>query len=268
VDLAQGLAEPGRLRGEVAADLVGVEVLLAERQRDLSIRFTWGHNHDFGRFQLEGRMGDRHITLMRNFLTLFGIPRDHFAGRTVLDVGCWTGGTMLILAGLGARVTSIEEVRKYARMAAFLAESFGVDARVEGRSVYGIDDREAYDVAYFPGVIYHLSDPVLALRRLCNALRTGGEIYVESAGTNVRGSVCRYEGCVLYHQRPGASAAALNRGGWNWFIPSPLALARMLWAAGFDGVRVAWADGRLYAHATKTRRVGITRAGLSRTDVP
>ena len=27
-----------------------------ERQRDLSIKFHWGHNHDFGDFQVEGRM--------------------------------------------------------------------------------------------------------------------------------------------------------------------------------------------------------------------
>src|SRR5713101_224048 len=32
------------------------------RQRDLTIKFTWGHDHDFGSFQLKGRMGRRHLT--------------------------------------------------------------------------------------------------------------------------------------------------------------------------------------------------------------
>src|SRR5258706_11322705 len=27
-----------------------------EQQRDLSVKFHWGHNHDFGDFKLEGRM--------------------------------------------------------------------------------------------------------------------------------------------------------------------------------------------------------------------
>src|SRR5438093_1244326 len=37
------------------------------RQRDLSIRFHWGHDHDFGSFALRGRMGDRHLTLLARF---------------------------------------------------------------------------------------------------------------------------------------------------------------------------------------------------------
>jgi hypothetical protein len=42
-----------------------------ESQRDSSIKFYWGHNHDFGEFKLEGRMGERHINELANFMALF-----------------------------------------------------------------------------------------------------------------------------------------------------------------------------------------------------
>ncbi len=39
-----------------------------DRQRDLSVKFHWGHTHDFGTFQLDGRMGIRHLELMSDFI--------------------------------------------------------------------------------------------------------------------------------------------------------------------------------------------------------
>ena len=80
----------GRL-GTVDAAAEGFTADDAERQRDLSIKFHWGHDHDFGDFRLEGRMGDRHITVMADFCSLFRIAPSDFDGKDVLDVGCWTG---------------------------------------------------------------------------------------------------------------------------------------------------------------------------------
>ena len=182
-----------------------------------------------------------------------------------MDVGCWTGGTTLILCALGARVVSIEEIKKYARVVRFLANSFGIDVAIIESTLYNTDFQEKFDIVYFPGVVYHLSDPVLALRILYNSLRLNGEILIESAGVNIPGSVCNYEGCAVFNR---GNQGELSRGGWNWFVPSPLALARMLWAAGFQAIRIAWADNRLYAHGVKTQKIAITRAGLSRWDIP
>ena len=44
-----------------------------DKQRDVSVKFYWGHNHDFGDFKVNGRMGDRHINIMAHFLELFDI---------------------------------------------------------------------------------------------------------------------------------------------------------------------------------------------------
>ena len=52
-----------------------------EYQRDLSIKFHWGHNHDFGDFGVKGRMGDRHITLLANFLALFPVSLEDFTNK-------------------------------------------------------------------------------------------------------------------------------------------------------------------------------------------
>src|SRR5207244_4024474 len=40
------------------------------RQRDLSVQFEWGHNHDFGTFRMTGLMQDRHIHILATFMTL------------------------------------------------------------------------------------------------------------------------------------------------------------------------------------------------------
>ena len=52
----------------------------------------------------------------------------------------------------------------------------------EAINIYDFVTEKKYDVAYFPGVIYHLSDPVLGLRRLYNGLSDGGACLVETAG--------------------------------------------------------------------------------------
>ncbi len=253
--------------GQVDYQAEGYADYELDRQRDLSIKFHWGHNHDFGDFRLEGRMGDRHINLLANFITLFPISIEDFEDKDVFDIGCWTGGTTLLLASLGARVFAIEEVRKYAEMTSFLAKSFGIDERVtvEPISVYDCNSDEFYDrfdIVYFPGVIYHLSDPLLALRILFNSLRVSGVILIESAGINREEPFCRFDGSLVYGT---GTRERLDRSGWNWFVPSPSALYRMMREAGFDEVETLWhrPTSRVYGYGRKVSQVGICKAGLS-----
>lgn len=238
-----------------------------DSQRDLSLRFHWGHNHDFGEFQLEGRMGNRHIEVMTNFLSLFPVSIGDFQDKDVFDVGCWTGGTTLLLASLGSRVLAIDEVPQYADTSAYLVKHFGLDTQVEVRaqSLYECkaDDIAArFDVVHCPGVVYHLTDPILALRILYNSLRIGGTILVESEGIDHPEPLCRFDGSRVIAQ---GTKEEMNRGGWNWFIPSPSALGRMLVEAGFDEVQSVWNDEcrRVYAFGVKRELRGICKAGLS-----
>jgi tRNA (mo5U34)-methyltransferase len=148
--------------------------------------------------------------------------------RAVLDVGCWTGGVSLILNRLGAHVTAIDEIRKYADALSFLAQSFGLDSFVaEGRSVYEIDGpefREKFDFIFCLGVIYHLSDPIIGLRRMYHALKPDGLLCIESMCIDSPECVCQYEGP--------------SKLGGNWYVPSPRCIYQWLEDAGFRAIRV------------------------------
>ncbi len=252
--------------GSIDADIEGYSESELDRQRDLSIKYYWGHNHDFGDFKLEGRMGNRHINLLSNFVTYFPISLDDFRQKQIFDIGCWTGGTTLLLAALARNVYAIEEVKKYAETVSFLVKSFNIDNRVsvEPRSLYDCNSEQFYqrfDIAYFPGVIYHLSDPLLALRILFNSLKVGGVILVESAGINVDEPFCRFDGSRIYNR---GAKEKLNCGGWKWFIPSPTALYQMMKEAGFDEIQTKWHGARrVYGYGRKVSQIGICKAGLS-----
>ncbi|MEL7092738.1 MAG: DUF1698 domain-containing protein [Pseudomonadota bacterium] len=239
-------------------------------QRDLSVKFHWGHNHRFSdAFALTGRMSDRHITLMAEFIESFGLPPDHFSNKDILDVGCWTGGTSLLLNALGAkRVQALEEVRKYANAAnSLFSDVYGLsDVSCANISLYQFE-AGTYDHVYFPGVVYHLSDPVLGLRRLYNRLRDGGDILVESQGIVGDGLHCRFDS----NRALSGDVKDLNRGGWNWFSPTAACLGAWMETAGFEDVQVYYSDvakNRVFGYGRRNGFRDITRAGLSVRDIP
>lgn len=87
---------------------------------------------------------------------------------------------------------------------------------------------------------------------------------IESAGINIEEPFCRFDGSHFYHS---GDKERLNRGGWNWFIPSALALGRMMKEAGFDEIKTLWHSGRVYGYAKKNSQVGICKAGLLITKI-
>jgi tRNA (mo5U34)-methyltransferase len=172
------------------------------------------------------------------------------------------------LATLASTVYAIEEVAKYAETVSFLSTCFGLSERVsvKSSSIYGCNSQEFYDrfdIVYFPGVIYHLSDPLLALRILFNSLKLGGFILVESAGIDTEEPFCRFDGSLM--DQSGTNERRNRSGGWNWFLPSPSALYRMMREAGFDDIETRWHNGlgRLYGFGRKLSQIGICKAGLS-----
>lgn len=235
-------------------------------QRNLSVTFTWGHRHVFSNFTMKGAMQDRHLRVTAAFIDRFGFPTD-LSGEFVLDVGAWTGGFSLLALGMGAaEVTAVEEVAKYVAAMNVLKGAFRLknfepiqtslyeiepDRReygISGLITTGWDDY--FDIAICSGVLYHVSDPALFLRILFNCLRDDGEIYIETAATADAREV-------LFYMGPFTS-------GWNWFFPSPKALAHILWDVGFEDIYMSNVhNGRLFAKATRKRHKPIVRAGLS-----
>ena len=218
--------------------------------------FVWGHNHDFGHGHTRnGAMGTRHIEIAVEAIHYGMLPPD-LKKMQVLDVGCWSGGDLLVLAGLGGQVTAIEEHPIAARAARRLVELLGLEAPVIESSLYSDQKNWAgrFDYAYCSGVIYHVTDPLLLLRILFAYLKPGGRVFLETKAASGAGSVCSYSGTL--------------EKGWNWYAPNETALGRWLVDAGFavSTVSVYRRDnGRLLACGRKTEACALREsAGFSR----
>lgn len=218
--------------------------------------FVWGHNHDFGHgITRAGAMGPRHMEITSEALRLGMLPTS-LKDKRVLDVGCWSGGDLLVLAGLGGQVTAIEEHPIAAHAAQRLLGLLNLNAPVLETSLYADKQewKERFDYAYCSGVIYHVTDPMLLLRILFAYLKPGGDVFIETKGTAGEGSICSYSGTL--------------EKGWNWYAPNETALGRWMVDAGFDSntVRVHRRDnGRLLACGRKTETRALREtAGFSR----
>lgn len=235
------------------------------KQRDLSLKFHWGHNHTFSStFKIEGRMGNRHLNIISQFVDKFSMPFD-LKNKKVLDIGVWTGGTSLLLVAMGAEVIAIEEVSKYADMVNYLSYSFGIQDLLK---CYSLSLYEAlpmycdyFDYVLYSGVIYHVTDPLLSLRQVFTSLKNGGEVFIETYGINSSESVCKYEGPNIYSS---GNEDLLNRTGWNYFIPSTKCLERWCYDVGFQSVYIGDLNKhRVLGKAKRVKFLDFCRAGIS-----
>jgi SAM-dependent methyltransferase len=215
-------------------------------------------------------MGNRHIDIIADFIDTFGLPPD-LQGKKILDIGVWTGGTCLVLCALGAEVVGLEEVVKYSNTVNYLAKAFDLSQQLQCRSIslYSFDEHDVYDYILYSGVIYHVTDPVLSLRILFNALKDRGNIFVETFGTKTIDQappIAIVEGPSVIR---GGNKENLSRGGWNYYIPCPKALYLWLDSVGFHDIKVGAVDQqrRIRAVATRTQHEDMLRAGLSRPGI-
>ena len=219
--------------------------------------FVWGHDYDWGgECRRSGAMGSRHIEIAIDSIER-GLLPVNLSGQRVLDIGCWSGGDMLLLKGLGAEVEAIEEHRRSAESARGLCELLGLPTTVSTASVYAdrVDWAGRFDVIYCSGVIYHVTDPVLFLRICFAYLKVGGRLIVETKALDGgTGSLC--------------SSSGTCEKGWNWFAPNWDALGRWLTDAGFEASEVHLhrrSNGRLLGGDVKARTKAMREtAGFSR----
>jgi hypothetical protein len=157
---------------------------------------------------------------------------------------------------MGAHVVALDEVKKYVDCLAYLKHAFGLDAlEVHHQNLYACTDaafQDAFDIDLFAGVLYHVTDPILALRITFNCLKDGGLCLLETTG------FCASKPLISYHRRL-----------WNWFDLSPPALRQMLQDVGYRDIQIGpiTPDQRLYAVARRLIHIDMRRDGLSRRNV-
>jgi 2-polyprenyl-3-methyl-5-hydroxy-6-metoxy-1,4-benzoquinol methylase len=220
--------------------------------------FIWGHDHDFGFGILrKGAMSTRHLEITSEAMSLGFLPKS-LEGKKVLDVGMWTGGDLIILAGLGGSCLALEESPMPAKAAKLLTKRLNIDAEILTSSVYQYKEewKQSFDYIYCSGVLYHVTDPLLFLRILFCYLSVDGELFIETKAAPGKEGFCSYSGVL--------------EKGWNWYAPDELTLGRWFVDAGFHAKDVTIYrrdNGRLLGHATKKSTAKMVEtAGFSRPD--
>lgn len=105
------------------------------------------------------------------------VVEEHFRGRIdqvrCLDVGCHEGFYAVAMAGKGMReVRGIDVRPESLTKARFVTEVLGLtNVSFEERNVEDLAGAESYDLCLFLGVLYHLENPVGALRNLSRITR-------------------------------------------------------------------------------------------------
>ncbi|MBC7841101.1 MAG: DUF1698 domain-containing protein [Gemmatimonadaceae bacterium] len=191
-------------------------------------------------------------------------------GKSVLDIGAYDGFFSFETERLGAaRVVALDHYIWSADMVAYMADfraarAVGktipsphdtahwrpdelpgkrpfdavrrcLDSKVE--SVVGdfmtIDPAEigTFDVVLFLGVLYHLENPLLSMRKVAQFVNPGGLCVVETAAMEIPGSGDRAF-CEFF---PGQE---LNDDASNWWAPNAAALCGLCRASGFSAARV------------------------------
>lgn len=139
-------------------------------------------------------------------------PDRDWQGTTFLDAGCGAGRNSYWGMSYGAASCVAMDLDDRSLDAARRNLGKFPTAQVQKCSIYDIPYRDAFDIALSIGVIHHLNDPELAVRKLAQATKPGGKVLIWVYG---------YENLVLY-------VNFLNPLRKLLFSRIPLALVRWL----------------------------------------
>ena len=101
-----------------------------------------------------------------------------------------------------------------------------------------------YDVVLFLGVLYHLEEPLQAMRRVASVTAPGGLAVIESEAMSIPGR----EDTALCEFFPGQE---LNDDPTNWWAPNAKALQGLCRAAGFREVTIVTKPPRAPAQSLR-----------------
>jgi tRNA (mo5U34)-methyltransferase len=150
------------------------------------------------------------------------------AGKTVLDVGCGSGYHCFRMSGAGAKfVLGVDPSQLFWMQ--FLAIKTWLPHRAVFHLPLPLEDipmhTQAFDTVFSMGVLYHRKSPFDHLYRLRSALRTGGEMILETL------VVDGGENTVFV---PPGRYAQMNN---VWFLPSVPTLTQWMKRVGLRNIR-------------------------------
>lgn len=194
----------------------------------------WYHSIDVG----DGIVtpGKWSLPRLRARFKQFALP--DLADLTVIDIGCWDGWNAFEAERRGARrvVAMDRHVWINPRLpgkagfdAAHLCLQSNVEQRVADLRTVELEEVGSFDIALFIGVLYHLTDPYAALRRL--AMITRRLAVIETVGIDIP-EVAHS----AYFEFFGSDELAGDQT--NWWAPNDRALVDMCRSAGFADARI------------------------------
>jgi SAM-dependent methyltransferase len=195
---------------------------------------------------------------------------EHFRGRMdqvrCLDIGCHEGFYSVAMAPKGMReVRGIDVRPESLTKARFVAEVLGLkNISFEERSVEDLAAGESYDLCLFLGVLYHLENPVAALRNISRITRelciVETQVVDEIEGRTEWGARAwtrPYQGILalidesgeFYNQNTETGASPVAT------CPSPKALEFLLRQAGFRRTEIIAPPPDAYEQHRRGKRV-------------
>lgn len=110
------------------------------------------------------------------WVSALGFP--NYAGKYVVDAGCGTGRNSHWMMKFGARRIFAFDLEESTVQVARKNLSGMSGVQVEKCSIYdpSLPDAEKADLIFSIGVIHHLADPVLALQKLSECVKSGGQV--------------------------------------------------------------------------------------------
>lgn len=109
---------------------------------------------------------------------IYPLNSDDFKGKSALDAGCGMGRNSYWPLKWGAsKMVAFDFDNRSVKAAKSNLASFK-NAHVLYKSIYDIGWQNEFDLAFSLGVIHHLKEPKLALKKLVEALKPGGTLLI------------------------------------------------------------------------------------------
>ena len=105
-------------------------------------------------------------------------PQKDWKGKDFLDAGCGAGRNSYWAMSYGAKSCVAIDLDDRSLAAARRNLAQYPTASVQKCTIYDIPFEDAFDIVFSIGVVHHLSEPAVALRRLVRAARPGGQVLV------------------------------------------------------------------------------------------